>query len=185
MDINGENQIRLTTPPGMHSYAQFSPDGRWVVFNSILDDDKCSIWRMPAEGGTPERLAADQDACRPRLSPDGRSILFVSGYGRPDAPFRFVVYPIDGDAPERVMDLPAISRRRIFDWSPDGRSIIYVDRLNNVDNLWRQPLDGGPAEQLTKFDHDWIFRFAIAPNGAIALSRGNEATDAVLIQTGF
>ena len=51
----------------------WSPDGREIVFSAAND-----IWKIPAAGGTPERLLYTTDVEQwPRWSPDGTRILLI------------------------------------------------------------------------------------------------------------
>jgi hypothetical protein len=60
---------------------------------------------------------------------------------------------------------------------------VYIDTIGGVSNLWRKPLDGGRAKQITDFKTDRIYTFAFAHDGkTIALGRGNDTPDAVLIK---
>jgi Tol biopolymer transport system component len=69
-----------------------------------------------------------------------------------------------------------------YRWTVDGHGFIYIDSVNRVYNLWSQSLDGGPPKQLTDFGSDQIFRFDLTRDGKkIALSRGHEGSDVVLI----
>lgn len=64
---------RLTEHPG-DSSPVWSPDGRWVAFDS--DRGGVSrLWRVPASGGPPERLTDGQDG-NARWSWDGKQIYF-------------------------------------------------------------------------------------------------------------
>jgi hypothetical protein len=51
-----------------------------------------------------------------------------------------------------------------------------------VSNIWGQPVAGGPPQQVTHFTSDEIFKFDWSPDGRLALSRGSEPIDAVLIK---
>jgi len=51
-----------------------------------------------------------------------------------------------------------------------------------VDNVWEQPLAGGLPKQVTHFTSDRIFYFDWSRDGRLALSRGTDQTDAVLIK---
>src|SRR4029450_12244504 len=58
---------------------------------------------------------------------------------------------------ESAQTLPSRLRRLTFDpglqtdptFSPDGRSIAYTSNRQGNFDLWMQPVDGGPAVQLT------------------------------------
>jgi hypothetical protein len=53
---------------------------------------------------------------------------------------------------------------------------------NGVSNLWRQPIDGSPASQITNFTSSLIWRHAWSPDGKyLALARGNLSSDAMIL----
>ena len=60
------------------AHADWSPDGRWVAFDSTRGGS-WGIWRIAASGGTPERLTKAAGRT-PRCSPDGERVYFL-GYG--------------------------------------------------------------------------------------------------------
>jgi hypothetical protein len=51
-----------------------------------------------------------------------------------------------------------------------------------VDNVWEQPVTGGPPKPVTHFTSDRIFYFDWSRDGCLALSQGTERIDAVLIK---
>lgn len=62
-----------------------------------------------------------------------------------------------------------------------GSALYYRLSMDGAVNLWRQPLDGGPATQVTRFeehvqDFDWSF-----DGKSLACSRGSSVSDVVLI----
>ena len=54
--------------------------------------------------------------------------------------------------------------------------------MNGVGNIWEQPVAGGPPKAVTHFTSDKIFWFDWSRDGRLALSRGTDTTDAVLIK---
>lgn len=66
-------------------------------------------------------------------------------------------------------------------WSPDSRTLIYINHQAGIDNLWAQPVVGGPAKQITNFKEGRIFSFDWLRNGDLVASRGDQNSDVVLI----
>jgi Tol biopolymer transport system component len=92
---------------------------------------------------------------------------------------------------QRVAIVPLVpgERARTFEFvpgdtrfTPDSRGLSYIDTRGGASNIWVQPIDGGPARQVTAFSADRIFAHAWSRDGrALALSRGRTTTDVVLI----
>ena len=97
------------------------------------------------------------------------------------APKLMLVPAAGGDA-IRILSFPSMYRSRNIRWSADGKALIYIESRNRVDNLWMQPIDGGPARQLTNFESDRIFRFDVSRDGgAFSFARGSEDSDVVMV----
>jgi len=68
-------------------------------------------------------------------------------------------------------------------FSPDGKGFVYPIHEKGVDNIWLQPLDGGPGRQLTNFTSLRIYSYQWSYDGkSLALVRGDSPSDLVLIQ---
>src|SRR5258708_29575379 len=84
-----------------------SPDGGSVVYvRRTVEDNKYArrLWRVPFVGGRPEQLtSAKSNDTRPRFSPDGRTLLFMSD--RSVKPQGWLV-PLQGGQARRLTDLP-------------------------------------------------------------------------------
>ncbi len=63
----------------------FSPNGRWIVFNAVANSPSAvesTIYVVPLEGGPWTRITEGKHwDDKPRWSPDGKTIYFVSGIG--------------------------------------------------------------------------------------------------------
>jgi Tol biopolymer transport system component len=186
MDSDGGNPRQLTEETGVPTFS-VSPDGRWVIYSPFIG----GIRKVSVDGGPPVELLAEGDKRNPQLSPDGRLLAYFFNDEQTKRP-KLGVINAEGGAPVKTFDLPVTSGGiyesgfsslyRGFHWSPDGRSLVYVNTLSGVSNLWRQPLDGGKPVPVTDFKSDLIYNFAYAPDGrTLAFARGSHTRDAVLI----
>lgn len=111
-----------------------------------------------------DQLAMLDRVADPRLSPDGRRVLY--GLRATDwAGNRGVgsLWIVEGDlAPRR---LPAseggVSNAR---WAPDGQSIYFLSARGGSSQVWRMDRDGQAAAQVTSLPVD-VTAFRIAPDG--------------------
>ena len=184
MDIDGANARQMTFGSGAPTFS-YSPDGRWIV----MDPYQGGIWKMDSSGGDPMQVVKDGALVYPQVSPNGRMIAYRVSDKDTKRP-RINIINFDDGALLKQFDLPVSSAPPFFDslsyrgfhWSPDGSGIVYIDTAGGVSNLWRIPLDGGPAKKITDFKSDRIFNFAYASDGrTIAFARGSDSPDAVLI----
>ena len=68
----------LTTSPKHDRHPRWSPDGKWIAFESTRDGEG-QIWVMPAAGGEAKKLTPlSTGASQPMWSPDGTQLAFVS-----------------------------------------------------------------------------------------------------------
>jgi eukaryotic-like serine/threonine-protein kinase len=182
MNVDGSNQIRLTNGLA-DSFPSITPDGKWVVY-TVLEGVKPTVWKVSIDGGAPVQLT-DHIATTGFVSPDGKFLAYV--YPESPDPFappnKLAVMSLDNSAPVRVFDVPAsgtITAEAL--WAPDGKSILYTVNNSNVSNIWSQPIDGGPAKQVTDFKDSLMTGFAWSRDGkTLACTRGVLLRDAVLI----
>ena len=131
---------RLTSDPRYAVYPQFTPDGRilYVRLNETWTDHEVIL--VNGDGSEPRVVLQDRDCFDyhygrtfgyPLVSPDGRWFLF-----RSDRSGWFNVWaaPVDGDGEPRQI-APAEADQSDAAWSPDGRSIAYVENHNGTLDL--------------------------------------------------
>ena len=178
MNADGSNATQLTSGDG-ESFPDCSPDGKWVAY---LASDKSlgfTAWRVNIDGGKPVQLTHEW-AYGPRISPNGSLVLYTT-LGPKDE--HDVIVVVDAASGQRMYswDIPA----GIDDahWAQDGQAVDYVITRDAVSNLWRQPLTGGPAKQITDFKSGRIFRFGWSRDGKqLLLVRGDISSDVILIR---
>jgi Tol biopolymer transport system component len=180
MDSNGGNPLRLTNGLS-EDLPAVSPDGRWVVYTSS-DQSKRGVWKTSIDGDEPVRLI--ENAVGAQVSPDGK--LIACFYLTDPNPPRLAIIPFDGGAPIKTFELQntawSTSAPPTIRWSNDGGAILYSSILNNVGNIWSQPVEGGKPTKVTDFKDSIIVGFDLSQDGKqIICSRGVLIRNAVLI----
>jgi len=169
-------------------FPQVSLDSRWVYYTPTdYRTGKGTLMRVSMEGGEP---ATVREGVRfSRLSPDGEHFLAWEGEQEPNARPQTVVFPASGGEPTRTYDAPtrtydAPGDAQTFTWSPDGQGVDFVASREGMTNVWRQPLAGGRARQVTAWKSDApLYWLAWSLDGrSLAIVRDTSTTDLVLVQ---
>jgi dipeptidyl aminopeptidase/acylaminoacyl peptidase len=108
---------------------QISPDGEWIAYVVATPDlDKnhtlSDVWIVPAGGGEARHLTRGGSDQRPRWSPDGQRLAFLSAR---DGTAQVYTIPLLGGEGNRVTFLSTGADNEL--WSPDGRWIAFTSRV--------------------------------------------------------
>lgn len=180
MNNDGGNPVRLTEGPFDYR-PDISPDGNWVVYSSDPIVGKRSTWKTSINGGTSTLLTDHINSFGAVISPDGSQIAFGE-LNDSNELRKILIIPFDGGPVTIALEVPVGSLAPVR-WAFDGKAIDYIRHVEGVSNLWRQPLAGGVAKQLTHFSDLRIWNFAWSRDGKrIALSRGSAERDVLLIK---
>ncbi|MBX7054951.1 MAG: PDZ domain-containing protein [Pyrinomonadaceae bacterium] len=153
---SGGTAVRLTSHPGVETYAKYSPDGKWIAFTAQYDGDE-QVYVVPAQGGEPKQLTfyPSRGPLAPRWgfdnqvhgwTKDGR-IVFRSlrdSWSTPIARL-YTVSPQGG--PATALPMPEAGSG---DMSPDGGKMVYSPRFRDFRPEKRYA--GGQANTLYIYD---------------------------------
>lgn len=131
--VEGGTERRLTDAEGLDDGPEYSPDGRYIYFNSERTG-LMKIWRMRPDGSEQEQVTTDADYADwfAHPSPDGKHLIFLS-YDRD-----VKGHPANKDVVLRVKSLPDGEPRvlthlfggqgtiNVPSWSPDSRQAAFV-----------------------------------------------------------
>lgn len=182
-DAGGGNLTQLTFGAG-EVYPRFMPDSRQVVYQRGTGQTNCTLWRVSIEGGAPEQITKTHTVF-PALAPDGKHVayFYMDAAKQKQSRWRIGVSRTEDGALAYNFDLPENISGRVARWTPDGAALVYARANGETGNLWRQPLDGAPPIQLTRFDKEPITDFAWSRDGKrFAFTRNTAISDVTLVE---
>jgi len=132
-DFDNQNLLRITSTQAVESNPQFSPDGKWITFNSNRSGNQ-AVYIVSTEGGTPKRLTwHPSGAIVCGWTPDGNSIIYATARDNAPASYaRLWIVSTKGGPSKVLTDQWAVDGS----FSPDGTRIV-IDRVTRWDREWR------------------------------------------------
>jgi Tol biopolymer transport system component len=130
--LEGGEETRLTTAPGLDDGPDYSPDGQWITFNSERTGTM-QIWRVRPDGREAQQLTSDgYNDWFPHPSPDGKWVAFLS-YEKgvkghpPNRDVMIRLMPAEGGAIQVLAKLfGGQGTLNVPSWSPDSTSLAFV-----------------------------------------------------------
>ena len=127
----GGEETRLTTAKGLDDGPEYSPDGKYIYFNSERTGHM-QIWRMKADGSEQEQVFSDDlNNWFPHISPDGKWMVFLT-YGAD-----VNGHPENKDVMLRLMSLGRQRRSRCWQNCSAGRERSTCRRGRPTASRWR------------------------------------------------
>ena len=170
--LDAWNDREITHGGAFSGNAAFSPDGKWIAFESTRSGES-QVWLLPRAGGAARQFTAlSTGASQAVWSPDGRAIAFVSDVFPEYSALPFPASDSLNGAKLRAREEGHVKARLIthllyrhWDHWVDGRRA----------HLFIQPLAGGEPRDLTPGDRDAVpqsdtfsagTEFAFSPDGS-------------------
>lgn len=146
--VSGGEEIRVTADAAHDDGPDYSPDGRWIYFNSNRggtadNEGRTAIWRVPAGMPHPQDANAElvvggeRADWFPHPSPDGTTLVYLSypagTTGHPaNKPVELRMIPLDGG--ELLKQTPRILESfvggqgtiNVNSWAPNSQAFAYV-----------------------------------------------------------
>ena len=180
--------------PGVHNHhLSWSPNGAYLYYAHGLPPDEMDIWRVPAEGGSPERITTHNSRVAYPVPLDDRTVVYTATAEDGTGPWLYSVN-VDGGTPERIsmtvehyLSIAASAR-------VPGQPRRFVATVSNPSvTLWSVPLTAGVATEETatrltlptarsaapRFGHQGSLLYLAARGGADGLWRldGSQAVE--------
>jgi serine/threonine protein kinase len=187
-NVDGSGPVRLTE--GKRDFRSVcSPDGKWVYY---YDQAAGRISRVAPDGSgkaepVPGSVVPNSFLATGGfgLSGDGKVLAYlveVVDPGTQNGKEKVALLDIGSAAP-RLMDADPRVTRGGVQFASDGKSVAYPIHENGVDNIWIQPLDGSPGQQITNFTSEQITSFHWSADGkSLGVLRNHSESDVVLLQ---
>lgn len=108
---------------------QISPDGRWIAYvvstpDMQVNHSVSNIWLVPAAGGDERQITRGGSDNRPRWSPDGKRIAFLSSR---DGAQQVYTISLHGGEASSLTSLSTGADNEV--WSPDGKWMAFTSRV--------------------------------------------------------
>lgn len=160
--FDGSSEGRPVGPQGSCTWAQWSPDGKWMYFTVDTWTAGFHVWRQRFPDGVPQQLtpsgASEEEGLA--MLPDGKSFITTAGTQQSE------IWLHDDKSGEKQITSEGYSFSPVL--SPDGRKVYCLRRVTGSHSyfsgeLWVSDIATGAAERL--FPGLVLTHFSISQDG--------------------
>ncbi len=149
--VAGGQARRLTFGDAVKSSPAWTTDGRDILFLAESGSDM-GLWRVPAAGGTPDRVEAVGTAVTSfAISPQGNRLAWTQTINDSN------IWQVDlsGTIAQRESARMLISSTKIdvaSQFSPDGKRVVFASTRSGRTAIWMSDSDGQRPAQVASFE---------------------------------
>lgn len=156
---------RTFDPQGTVSGLDWTPDGRHLLFASNRDGEH-RLWRLPAEGGTPTRVALN-DVGLNWLRHAREAERLVYRAVRDETDLWSLPLGADRSAPTPPAKVLSSTREELYpQFSPTGERVAFTSKRSGFYEVWTGNLDGTDLRRHTDFQGAQVGPARWSPDGA-------------------
>ena len=147
MKKDGSGLKRLTNDPERDIHPYFSPDGKYLLFNSNRGNGSLDIYRISLAENKTERITdtKENETCA-RYSPDMKQIVFLRNDDMSDDIF---IMDVAKGLNKNITNDPSV-RDGWPMFSNDGNWVYYSSMQDGPYNIFKVKTDGTSKQRLTK-----------------------------------
>ncbi len=150
LSLNHREPKRLSANARWSFNSAWTADSREIVFGSWAGGSR-QLWRVAVSGGKPEPLAIGANGEDPTISRHGNRLAYVERIYNSD------IWRIEAPTsqkqgvPQTTLGLNSSQEDTTPQYSPDGRSIVFVSRRTGSYEIWVCDSEGRNSRPLTSF----------------------------------
>jgi len=165
-NIDGSSPRMLTNLRSVGT-PRWSPDSRWIAFDSDGRSGHSAIFVVSADGGPARAVVQDEsNNSVPSWSRDGKYIYFASNRGMSWESEQLWKVAAAGGEPSQVTYHGGFSA---FE-SPDGKIVYYAKHRYQHPEIWQVPANGGAESRVALVHPSTWASWAVTKNGILLLS---------------
>ena len=163
---DGSHKKQITDGEGSATGPNFSPDGKYIVFNRFYrDSGKATVAKVELATGK-ETVLTNIDkmtAFKPKFSPNGKTIAFLAAKEKNGSND---VYLMDADGKNLRIAAETEISEGMFDWSPEGDHLAVSGSINQGDSqLYKLALAKKTLKKISNNKGEDIYFVSISHDG--------------------